>query len=49
MGELGWIEGRSIEYVFAYAGGDASRYEPVIAACSLRSPTSCTRISGPWR
>lgn len=38
MGELGWVEGRSIEYVFAYAGGDVSRYEPVIAGLLAQKP-----------
>ena len=38
MTEMGWIEGRSIEYVYAYAGGDARRYEPVIAELLAQKP-----------
>jgi len=38
MSELGWVEGRNIEYVFAYAGGDPRRYEPVIASLLAQKP-----------
>lgn len=38
MGELGWDEGRNIEYVYAYAHGDASRYEPAIAELLEKKP-----------
>ncbi len=38
MGELGWVEGRSIEYVSAYAEGDPRRYEPVIAGLLAQKP-----------
>ena len=38
MAELGWVEGRNIEYVYAYAGGEASRYEPVIAELLASKP-----------
>ena len=38
MSELGWVEGRNIEYVFAYAGGDPGRYEPVIAGLLAQKP-----------
>ena len=47
MAELGWVEGRSVEYVSAYAGGNAARYEPVNEPTSWWSITrtggrSCT-------
>ena len=38
MAELGWVDGRDIEYVYAYAYGDASRYEPVIAELLAQKP-----------
>lgn len=38
MGELGWVEGRTIEYVYAYANGDARRYEPVIVELLAKKP-----------
>ena len=38
MTELGWVEGRNIEYVFAYTGGDPRRNEPVIAGLLARKP-----------
>ncbi len=38
MAELGWVEGRSIEYVFAYADGDERRYEPVITGLLAQKP-----------
>ena len=38
MTELGWVEGRNIEYVFGYADGDSSRFEPVIAELLARKP-----------
>jgi len=38
MIELGWVEGRNTEYVLAYAGGDARRYEPVIAELLAQRP-----------
>lgn len=38
LSELGWIEGRNIEYVFAYADGDPRRYEPVIAGLLAQKP-----------
>ncbi len=38
MTELGWDEGRNIEYVYAYAHGDATRYEPVIAELLAKRP-----------
>jgi len=47
MSELGWIEGRSIEYVFAYAGGDPSRYEPVIAGLLAQKPDVLYSYFGP--
>jgi putative ABC transport system substrate-binding protein len=47
MGELGWIEGRSIEYVFAYAGGDVGRYEPVIAGLLAQKPDVLYAYFGP--
>jgi len=47
MGELGWIEGRNIEYVFAYAGGDVSRYEPVIASLLAQKPDALYAYFGP--
>lgn len=38
MTELGWVEGRNIEYVFGYANGDSSRFEPVIAELLSQKP-----------
>ena len=38
MAELGWVEGRDIEYVFSYASGDPRRYEPVIAGLLAQKP-----------
>jgi len=38
LSELGWVEGRNIEYMFAYAGGDPRRYEPVIAGLLAQNP-----------
>ena len=38
MGELGWVEGRNIEYVTAYAEGDPRRNEPVIAGLLAQKP-----------
>lgn len=38
MAELGWVEGRSIEYVTAYTGGDPRRNEPVIAGLLAQKP-----------
>jgi putative ABC transport system substrate-binding protein len=38
MAELGWVEGRNIEYVFAYTGGDPRRNEPVIAGLLAQNP-----------
>lgn len=38
MSDLGWVEGSNIEYVFAYAGGDPRRYEPVIADLLAQKP-----------
>ena len=38
MTELGWYEGRNIEYEYAYAHGDATRYEPVIAELLAKKP-----------
>lgn len=38
MAELGWVEGRNIEYVYAYAGGDVKRYESVIAELLAAKP-----------
>ncbi|MEY4644224.1 MAG: hypothetical protein RLZZ596_1055 [Pseudomonadota bacterium] len=38
MGELGWIEGRNIEYVSAYTGGDLSRNKPVIVELLAQKP-----------
>ena len=36
--ELGWTEGRNIEYVHGYANGDALRYEPVIVELLAQKP-----------
>jgi putative ABC transport system substrate-binding protein len=38
MGELGWTEGRNIEYATAYAEGDPRRYEAVIAGLLAQKP-----------
>ncbi len=38
MSELGWVEGRSIEYVTAYTDGDPRRNEPVIAGLLAQKP-----------
>lgn len=38
MGELGWVEGRNIEYVTDYANGDPARYAPVIAGLLAKKP-----------
>ena len=38
MTELGWTEGRNIEYLHGYANGDAARYEPVIAELLAQKP-----------
>lgn len=38
LGELGWVEGRNIEYVTAWAEGDPRRYEPVIADLLAQKP-----------
>jgi putative ABC transport system substrate-binding protein len=47
MAELGWVEGRNIEYVYAYAGGDARRYEPVIAELLAAKPDVLLAYFGP--
>lgn len=47
MGELGWVEGRNIEYVFAYADGDPHRYEPVIAGLLAKKPDVLYAYFGP--
>jgi putative ABC transport system substrate-binding protein len=36
--ELGWTEGRNIEYVYAYANNDPRLYEPVIAELLAKKP-----------
>lgn len=36
--ELGWTEGRNIEYLHGYANGDALRYEPVIVELLAQKP-----------
>ena len=38
MAELGWVEGRDLQYVYAYANGDPKRYEPVIAELLAQKP-----------
>jgi putative ABC transport system substrate-binding protein len=47
MGELGWVEGRSIEYVTAYTGGDPRRNEPVIAGLLAQKPDVLYAYFGP--
>lgn len=36
--DLGWVEGRNVEYVYGYAGGEATRYEPVIVEMLAQKP-----------
>ena len=36
--ELGWVEGRTIEYVHGYAHGDAKRWEPMIVDLLAQKP-----------
>ena len=38
MVELGWVEGRDLQYFYAYANGDGKRYEPVIAELLAQKP-----------
>lgn len=38
LAELGWIEGRTIEYLRGYAYDDAGRWEPMIAALLAKKP-----------
>lgn len=47
MAELGWVEGRSVEYVTAYAGGDPRRFEPVIAGLLAQKPDVLYAYFGP--
>ena len=47
MAELGWVEGRSVEYVTAYTGGDPRRNEPVIAGLLAEKPDVLYAYFGP--
>ena len=38
LAELGWAEGRTVEYVHAAADGDGARYEPMIAGLLAQKP-----------
>ena len=38
LAELGWVEGRTIEYVTGYAHEDAKRWEPMIIELLARKP-----------
>ena len=38
LAELGWVEGRTVEYVSAASDGDAARYEPMIAGLLAQKP-----------
>ena len=38
MAELGWVDGRDLQYVYAYANGDGSRYEAVITELLAQKP-----------
>ncbi len=38
LGELGWVEGRTIEYLPAYAHGESRRIDPMIAELLVQKP-----------
>ena len=38
LAELGWVEGRTVEYVHAAADGDGARYEPMIVGLLAQKP-----------
>ncbi len=38
LGELGWVEGRNVEYRYGYANNDAKRYEQVLVDLLAQKP-----------
>ncbi|MGQ0512511.1 MAG: ABC transporter substrate-binding protein [Betaproteobacteria bacterium] len=38
LGELGWVEGRTVEYRYGYANNDSKRYEPVLVDLLAQKP-----------
>ena len=47
LGELGWAEGRNVEYRYGYANNDAKRYEPVLAELLAQKPDVIFAFWGP--
>ena len=48
LGALGWVEGRTVEYVTGYAHGDSRRLEPMIAELLARKPDVLVVTFGGW-
>ena len=46
LAEAGWVEGRDIEYVFAYDHGDSARHEKMIADLLARKPSVLMAVFG---
>jgi len=46
LGELGWVEGGSIEYVQANAHGDSKRFQPAIAELLAQKPDVLFAVFG---
>ena len=46
LGELGWVEGSSIEYIYANAHGDGKRSEPAIAELLAQKPDVVFAVFG---
>jgi putative ABC transport system substrate-binding protein len=47
LSDLGWVEGRNVEYKFGYANNDAKRYEQVLADLLAQKPDVIFAFWGP--